>query len=164
LIQETLVTGVGMRLVLVQWLMAFNAVAFTLKWFILSLVLTSISLVLLIWIHISLVWHPIVSTRPLDTAFIHAPLRLLLAVTFLQDFPQALFIVLGWHFNLVKEENRYDQYAWQAVAFIFGFNAAGVFNVGWRLDIVWAVGAVWLLIGQLIQRPKAAQVFVSHSF
>ena len=153
-----------MRLVFIQWLMAFDAVAFTLKWFTVSLVLTSISLALLIWIHVSLFWHPTASTRPLDTAFIHAPLRLLLVVTLLQDFPQALFIVLGWHFNLAKDENHYDKYAWQAVAFIAGFNAVGLLNVGWRLDIVWAVGAIWLLLGQLIQRPKAVQVFVCHSF
>ena len=141
--------------------MAFNIVAFTLKWFIVSLVLTSISLALLIWIHISLFWYPITSTRPLDTAFIHAPLRLLLVVTFLQEFPQVLFIVLGWNFNLVKDEDRYNKYAWRAVAFIAGFNVVGLVNVGWRLDIVWAVGGMWLLIGQMIQTPKAAQVFVS---
>lgn len=145
----------------VQWLMAFNAAAFTLKWFIASLILTSLSLVLLIWIHISLFRHPITSARPLDAAFIHAPLRLSLAVTLLQDFPQALFIVLGWHFNLVKEEEDYNKYAWQAVAFIAAFNAVGLVNVGWRLDVIWTVGAMWLLIGQMIETPKAVQVFVS---
>ena len=141
--------------------MGFNIVAFTLKWFTTSLILTSLSLALLIWLHISLSWYPITSARPLDTAFIHAPLRLLLAVTFLQDFPQVLFIVLGWHFNLVKEEEHYNKYAWQAVAFIVAFNLVGLVNVGWRLDVIWTVGAVWLLIGQMIQTPKAVQVFVS---
>ncbi|KAF8324000.1 hypothetical protein DL93DRAFT_2104407 [Clavulina sp. PMI_390] len=159
--KETLVAGVGMRLVFIQWLMAMNVVAFTLKWFIISLVCTSLSLALLVWVHITLYLHPVASTRPLDTAFIHAPLRLLLILTFLQDLPQVLFIVLGWHFNLVKDEQDYDKWGWQAVAFIVSFNLVGLLEVGWRLDFVWAAAGLWLTLGQLTQRPKAAQVFTS---
>lgn len=152
--------GVGLRLVFIQWLMAINVVAFTLKWFIVSLVCTSLVLALLIWVHITLYLYPAASTRPLDTAFIHAPLRLLLILTFIQDLPQVLFIVLGWYFNLVKDEYKYDKWAWQAVAFIVSFNIVGLIEVAWRLDFVWTVGATWILIGQLTQRPKAASVFV----
>lgn len=155
--------GVGLRLVFIQWLMALNVVAFTMKWFIVSLVATSLVLALLIWVHITLYLYPAASSRPLDIAFIHAPLRLLLVLTFLQDLPQVLFIVLGWHYNLVKEEQEYDKYAWQAVAFIVSFNLAALVEVAWRLDFVWTVGATWLLIGQLVQKPKAASVFVRIS-
>lgn len=161
--QETLVNGVGIRLVLLQWVLAANIVAFTLKWFLASLILTSISLALLVWIHITLYLHPVASTRPLDTLFIHAPLRLLLISIFLQAFPQVLFITLGWHYNLVKDESDFDKWSWQAVAFIVSFNAAGLVEVAWRLDFVWAVGGMWIVLGQLTQRPKAANVFVRTS-
>lgn len=158
--QETIVNGVGLRLVFIQWAMAINVVAFTLKYFIVSLVFTSISLALLIWVHITLYLHPTASTRPLDTAFIHAPLRLLLIITFLQDLPQVLFIVLGWHWSMVKDEERYAEWAWQAVAFIVSFNLAALIEVAWRLDLVWAVGGAWVMVGQLSQKPKALPVFV----
>jgi len=158
--RETVVHGVGVRLVFAQWFMAVNVVAFTLQWFIASLVFTSISLLLLLWIHITLYIYPPHRSRPLDTAVIHTPLRLLLIITFLQDFPQVLFIVLGWyHHNSRPEE--YSKYGWQAVAFIVSFNLVGLIEVALRLDFVWAVAGMWIMVGQLLKRPKPAPVFAS---
>jgi hypothetical protein len=144
--------------------MAANVVAFTLQWFKTSLVFTSVSLALLLWIHVTLQFYPIAPTRPLDVAFIHAPLRLLLVVTFLQELPQLLFIVLGWKWNQVKEEQDVEKWAWQAVAFIVSFNMVALIHVGWKLDLVTAVGALWIVIGQIVYRPKAPPASVSLAF
>ena len=155
--KKTVVHGVGLRLVFVQYFMTLNVVAFTLKWFIASLVFTSFSLLLLVWIHLSLYLYPPNRSRLLDFILIHAPIRLLIVVTFLQHLPQTLFIVLGWTPHMPED---IQEHAWHAVTFIVSFNVLGLIEVALREDLVWAFAGMWIMIGQLIKRPKAAPVFV----
>jgi len=156
--KKTVVHGVGYRLVFVQYFMTLNVVAFTLKWFIASLVFTSLSLLLLVWIHLSLYMYPPNRSRPHDFILIHAPIRLLIVVTFLQHLPQILFIVLGWTPHMPEDVQKH---AWHAVTFIVSFNALGLVEVALREDLVWTLAGMWIMIGQLIERPKAAPVFAA---
>ncbi|KAF9518761.1 hypothetical protein BS47DRAFT_1325078 [Hydnum rufescens UP504] len=158
--QEMMVYGVGLCLVFVQCFMALNIVAFTLKFFIASLVFTSLSLLFLVWIHLSLYMYPPHHSRPVEFILIHTPIRLLIVVTFLQELPQLLFIVLGWTYHASKPDDH-QKHAWQAVAFIVAFNMAGVLEVALRGDFVWAFAGTWIIIGQLIARPKPAPVFAA---
>ncbi|KAF8311926.1 uncharacterized protein EI90DRAFT_2981470 [Cantharellus anzutake] len=159
--RETAVHGVGIRLVILQWVMAANIVAFTLQWFLVSLVLVSISLAFLIWIQITLYMYPSHQSRPFDIVFIHAPLKLLLILTFLQTFPQTLFVILGWYRDKNREQD-YDAFSWHAVAFIVSFNTAGLVEVALRRDFVWTVAGTLIEIAQLIHKPKASNVRVAN--
>jgi len=161
--KETIVHGAGIRLVLLQWVMALNFVAFTLEWFIASLVFSSISLFLLIWIHITLYQYPSARTRPLDIVFIHLPLRLLLVFTFLQILPQTLFVALGWlsnHHRWRWENN--DAFSWHGVAFIVGLNVVGLVEVALWKDIAWTVAGICIQVAQLIHKPKPSNVSVAN--
>lgn len=158
--RETFVHGTGNRLVVLQWVMALNVVAFTFKWFIASLIFSSMSLSLLVWIHITLYMYPSDRTRPFDIVFIHAPLRLLLVFTFLQILPQTLFVVLGWYSD--NQKQNYDAFSWRAVAFIVSFNVAGLVQVAAQKDIVWTVAGIWIETAQFIHKPKPSNVSAAN--
>jgi hypothetical protein len=158
--KKTIVNGVGMRFVLVNWFMAAWAVAWALQSFIASTVFLSLNLLLLIWINLTLLTHPPTSTRPIDTLAIHIPLRLFLVITLLVDLPQSLFITLGWTYPL-EHPNRYANYQWEAFGVIMGTNLLGLIIVILNTDVVWAAGGVWCMLAEIARRPKPAPVFIS---
>lgn len=61
--------------------MALWAISWVMQWFLLSTILQGILLLLLIFSNmVLLIYHPPASSRPLDTALIHAPLRFFLVL------------------------------------------------------------------------------------
>jgi hypothetical protein len=61
------------------------------EWFLISTVLQGIILLLLFYSNVALlIYHAPVSSRPLDTALIHAPLRFFLVLPFSILFPLSL--------------------------------------------------------------------------
>ena len=65
------------------------------QWFLFATILQGLLLVILLYSNIALlIYHPPVSSRPLDTALIHAPLRFFLILPLSILFPLCLLSVL----------------------------------------------------------------------
>jgi hypothetical protein len=89
--KKTLVKGVGVSLVLANWVMAFWAVTFVMQWFIAATALQGVLLLLLIYANVVLlVYHEPTRGRPFDTALIHAPMRFFLILPLSTLFPISL--------------------------------------------------------------------------
>lgn len=160
--KETLVNGVGLRLVVINWLMTAWAALWAMQLFLASTIVLGITTVLLGWIMFSLVWYtpggPL--TRPFDQLLIHAPLKLWFLITLTLDFPLSLFIALDWNYPY----NRPDQYArkqWEAFAFVVSMHTAGVLWVFIRRDLTITIGGLWVVLAVMLQRPKSAPVFAA---
>ncbi|KAG8715204.1 hypothetical protein FRC08_010867 [Ceratobasidium sp. 394] len=160
--KETLVNGVGLRLVVINWLMTAWAALWALQLFLASTIVLGITAVLLGWIIISLTWYtpggPL--TRPLDQLFIHAPMKLWFIITLTLDFPLSLFIALDWNYPY----NRPDMYArkqWEAFAFVVSMHAVGVIWVFIRRDLTVTLGGLWIVLSVMLRRPKSAPVFAA---
>ncbi|CAE6417267.1 unnamed protein product [Rhizoctonia solani] len=160
--KETLVNGVGLRLVVVNWLMTIWAALWAFQLFIPSTVVLGIVTVLLGWIAFSLFWYtpggPL--TRPLDSFFIHSPLKLWFLVTLTMDFPLSLFIALEWNYPYTRPD-MYARKQWEAFAFIVSMHAVGVIWVFFRQDLTITVGGLWIVLSIMLRRPKAAPVFAA---
>ena len=64
------------------------------QWFRVASILQGVMLLLLAYSVIALyIYHPATSERPLDTAFIHAPIRFFLVLTMSLVFPYCLLFV-----------------------------------------------------------------------
>lgn len=160
--KETLVNGVGLRLVVVNWLMTAWAALWALQLFLASTIVLGIVAVLLGWIVFSLFWFtpggPL--TRPFDNLFIHAPLKLWFMITLALDFPLSLSIALGWNYPYTRPD-MYARKQWEAFAFIVSMHAAGVLWVFIRRDLTVTIGGLWIVLSVMLQRPKAAPVFAA---
>ncbi|QRW26045.1 interferon-induced 6-16 family protein [Rhizoctonia solani] len=160
--KETLVNGVGLRLVVVNWLMTAWAALWALQLFIPSTIVLGIVALLLGWIMFSLVWYtpggPL--TRPFDSLFIHSPLKLWFLITLTLDFPLSLFIALEWNYPYTRPD-MYARKQWEAFAFIVSMHAAGVLWVFFRQDLTITIGGLWIVLSILLRRPKGAPVFAA---
>ncbi|KAI5120385.1 hypothetical protein M0805_000165 [Coniferiporia weirii] len=156
--KQALIKGSGLTLVLANCTMGLWAIAWSFKAFILSSVLLGILVILLIYSNIVLyVYHPPVSARPLDTAFIHAPLRLFLILPLTLLLPVSIFIAVG-HYWAQGDTKAYNDYMWEGFGVFFAMNVLGLVFVIMRRDIVWAVGAAWLAASVWKETPKSAPV------
>jgi len=74
--------------------MGLWAIAWILQWFLVCTILQGILLLLLVYSNIVLlIYHPPTSSRPIDTALIHAPLRFFLLLPLAVLFPYCLLYV-----------------------------------------------------------------------
>ncbi|KAF8607369.1 hypothetical protein BDV93DRAFT_520240 [Ceratobasidium sp. AG-I] len=160
--KETLVNGVGLRLVVVNWLMTAWAALWALQLFIASTVVLGLVAVLLGWIVFSLLWYTPggVLTRPFDSLFIHSPLKLWFMITLVLDFPLSLFIGLGWNYPYTRPD-QYARKQWEAFAFVVSMHAVGVLWVFIRRDLTVTIGGLWLVLAVMLKRPKGAPVFAA---
>ncbi|QRV98987.1 signal peptidase complex catalytic subunit Sec11 [Ceratobasidium sp. AG-Ba] len=160
--KETLVNGVGLRLVVVNWLMTAWAALWAMQLFLASSIVLGIAAVLLGWIMFSLIWFtpggPL--TRPFDQLFIHAPLKLWFLITLMLDFPLSLFIALGWNYPYTRPD-MYARKQWEAFAFVVSMHTVGVIWVFIRQDLTVTLGGFWLVLSVMLQRPKSAPVFAA---
>lgn len=160
--KETLVNGVGLRLVVVNWLMTAWAVLWALQLFIPSTIILGMVAILLGWIVFSLVWYtpggPL--TRPFDNLFIHSPLKLWFLITLTLDFPLSLFIALDWNYPYTRPD-MYARKQWEAFAFIASMHSAGVLWVFLRQDLTITIGGLWVVLSIMLRRPKGAPVFAA---
>jgi len=159
--KATLVKGVGVSLVVANWIMALWAISWKLQVWLLSTILLGALIIVLAYANIVLlIYHTPVAARPLDTLFIHVPLRLFLLLPLNQLFWQSLFVTLGWYWKL-GEPDRYDNYAWPGFIVVFTANILALVVVCLRHDIVWCVGAAWLDAALWSKRPKSVEVYAT---
>lgn len=71
------------------------------QWFLIASILQGVMLLLLAYSVIVLyIYHAATSEHPLDTAFIHAPIRFFLVLTMLLTFPYCLLFVMHPYMRL----------------------------------------------------------------
>ncbi|KAF5348795.1 hypothetical protein D9756_009786 [Leucocoprinus leucothites] len=166
--QETknaLIKASGLFLVLSNFVMAAWAITWVMQWFFVSTILQGVLLLLLLYSNIALlVYHPPVSSRPFDTALIHAPLRFFFILPFMLLFPLNLFITLGFVHNpyIPGSDISYSGWhIWPVFGVVLGTNLVGLIVVILRRDIVWTVAATWICVSIWTLRPKPAPVYIT---
>jgi len=158
--KKTITKGVGIALVLANWIMGFWAVAWIMQWFLVSTILLGALLLILIYCNVVvLIYHPPeLKKRPLDVAFIHAPLRFFLVLPLQVMFPYSLFVELGYTWEPGKP-NQYADHQWVGFGVLLLVNLIGLIVIVARKDIVWCVAAVWIDIAIWSAKPKPSTVF-----
>ncbi|KAJ7695107.1 hypothetical protein B0H17DRAFT_1008777 [Mycena rosella] len=166
--KKTLTQGVGLSLVFANWIMALWAVAWVFEWFLVATILQGILLILLLYSNIALLtYHPPTTARPLDMAFIHAPLRFFLVLQFALMFPLNLFIDLGLTHTPIYgtpidfNDRDYNDRPWPGFGVVFGTNFVSLIVVALRRDIVWCVAATWICVSIWALRPKPQVVYIT---
>ncbi|KAF4612903.1 hypothetical protein D9613_011131 [Agrocybe pediades] len=172
--KKAMVSAVGMALVGANCVMALWAIAFIMQWFLISTVLQGIILLLLLFSNIALlIYHPPSSSRPLDTALIHAPIRFFFVLPLHILFPMSLFVALNLRYPqnipvpsppstfpfsaLVAHSGRTP-----ALFVVLGTNLFGLLIVALRRDIVYAVAATWCAISLwTAEYPKPSGVYIT---
>jgi len=159
--KKTITKGVGLALVLANWIMGLWAVAWIMQWFLASTILLGILLLILIYCNVVLlIYHaPEIKKRPLDVAFIHAPLRLFLILPLQVMFPYSLFVELGYTWEPGKP-NQYANHQWAGFGVLLLVNLIGLIVIVIRKDIVWCIAAVWIDIAIWSAKPKPSVVFI----
>jgi len=158
--KKTITKGVGIALVLANWIMGLWAVAWVMQWFLVSTILLGILLLILIYCNVViLIYHrPEIKKRPLDVAFIHAPLRFFLVLPLQVMFPYSLFVELGYTWEPGKP-NQYANHQWAGFGVVLLVNLIGLAVIVVRRDIVWCIAAVWIDIAIWSAKPKPSTVF-----
>ncbi|KAF7294507.1 hypothetical protein MKEN_01443400 [Mycena kentingensis (nom. inval.)] len=162
--KATLTKAVGLSLVSANWLMAAWAVAWVFEWFIGATVLAGLQLLFLLYSNISLlIYHAPTSSRPIDTALIHAPLRFFFVLQFALLFPLTLFIALGLTNTPMYDGTPvdYNKYGWPGLGVVVGTQIISLLVVFFRRDIVWCVAATWICVSLWSLRPKAQGVYIA---
>ncbi|KAK0205376.1 hypothetical protein DFS33DRAFT_1373801 [Desarmillaria ectypa] len=162
--KKTLIKGSGFSLVSSNWVMALWAIAWTLKWFLVSTILQGILLLLLLYSNVVLlIYHPPTAKRPFDTMLIHAPMRFFLVLQIGLMFPLSLFVTLGLVQTPTAPGPPIDPnaYQWPGFGVVFGTNVLGLLVVVLRRDIVWCVAATWICVSIWSLRPKPAPVYIT---
>ncbi|KAA1471944.1 hypothetical protein DENSPDRAFT_859225 [Dentipellis sp. KUC8613] len=159
--KKTVVKGVGMAVVLANFVMAGWAVAWVFQLFLASTILLGLLVLLLIYANlVLLIYHPPTSQRPLDHLFIHVPVRLFLILPLSLLFPYSLFVTLGLAWDPAHPDH-YDQHQWASFGVILGVNILALLFVVVRRDITWCVGATWICVSLWARRPKPAPVYIT---
>ncbi|KAL9709364.1 hypothetical protein Ac2012v2_007720 [Leucoagaricus gongylophorus] len=133
------------------------------QWFLVSTILQGLLVLFLLYSNVALlVYHPPVSSRPFDTALIHAPLRFFFVLPFMLLFPLNLFITLGFIRDPSVPDTSYDTWhLWPVFGVFLGTNLIGLAVVILRRDIVWTAAATWICISIWSLRPKPAPIYVT---
>ncbi|KZP30798.1 hypothetical protein FIBSPDRAFT_777025 [Athelia psychrophila] len=161
--KRTLTKGVGLSLVLANWVMAGWAIAWVMQAFLTSTILLGVLIVLLLYANMNLlVYHAPTGARPFDIALIHAPLRFFLILPASLLFPYSLFITLGLSYDPAHAGTQYDGHAMAGFDVVLGTNLLGLLVIVLRRDIVWAVAATWISISVFSARPKPAPVYITE--
>ncbi|KAH9974272.1 hypothetical protein BGW80DRAFT_1458348 [Lactifluus volemus] len=143
------------KLVMAGW-----AIAWVFEAFLTSTILLGILTLLLIYSNLVLfVYHVPTWHRPLDLAFIHAPVRLFLILPLSLLFPYSLFVTLGHAWN-PSHPDQYDRKQWEGFTYLLIVNIVGLLIVVLRRDWVWCLGATWVCISIWLKEPKPIAIYV----
>jgi len=156
--KATLTKGVGMGIVIANWLMALWPIFFVLELWLASTIILGALIATLVYANIVLlIYHAPVSSRPLDMIFIHAPARMLLLLPLNILFWQSLFITLGMYWDY-GQPGHFRDYAWEGFTVVLLSNLLAMAATLLRKDIVWCIGTAWLDVAIWTARPKSTAV------
>ncbi|PVG01626.1 hypothetical protein CPB86DRAFT_81640 [Serendipita vermifera] len=143
--KKALVHGTGMTFVISNWLIAGYAIAVSTQAFIPAAILISLVVLCLIFVNLRLlIYYPASWTQPFDYMLLHAPARLFLLVTSNLFLPLTIFIAIGDDWTVPSRQGDL-QYPWEGFAVIATVGILATIIAGWRRDLVWSAGTVWLL-------------------
>lgn len=153
---EILVKGVGLRLSLVNLLMAGWILAFVLKAFVIAQVLLILVILLVGSMWATLLWYPASLRRPLDFTFIHMPIRMFGAILLQVDFWQGGLLALRYyrHPDGTKHpgwESQHSAHSWIMFALIILVALINATEVFVLTDWVWATSCVYLIVALLLE-------------
>jgi hypothetical protein len=153
-----------------------NLIVQVLNVFLVSTILQGILLLLLIYANIVLlVYHAPTSSRPFDTALIHAPLRFFLILPLSLLFPISLLYALPLSFigsysdvhgsitlHLTHKPDipEHQNQQWPGFLVVLLSNFLGLLVIIIRHDIVWCVAAVWVCVSIWTEGQKHGLIFV----
>jgi hypothetical protein len=158
--KNTIVKGVGLALVFANWVMAGWAIAWVFEGFLASTILLGILTLLLIYSNVVLiVYHVPTWRRPLDLAFIHAPVRLFLILPLSVLFPYSLFITLGHGWDR-GHPGHSDRYQWEGFAYLLVVDILGLLIIALRNDWVWCLGATWVSVSIWLNGPDPMPIHI----
>jgi len=158
--KSSIVKGVGLALVFANWIMAGWAIAWVFEAFLASTILLGILTLLLLYSNVVLiVYHVPTWNRPLDLAFIHAPVRLFLILPLSLLFPYSLFVTLG-HVWDPAHPDHIDKHQWEGFAYILLINIVGILIIAARHDWVWCLGATWVCVSIWLKQPKPMPIYI----
>ncbi|KAI0246108.1 hypothetical protein BJV78DRAFT_1257681 [Lactifluus subvellereus] len=156
----TIIKGVGLALVFANWAMAGWAIAWVFEAFLTSTILLGILTLLLIYSNVVLiVYHVPTWHRPLDLAFIHAPVRLFLILPLSLLFPYSLFVTLGHAWN-PSHPDQHEKKQWEEFTYLLIVNIIGLLIVALRRDWVWCLGATWVCVSIWLKKPKPIAIYI----
>ncbi|EKM75927.1 hypothetical protein AGABI1DRAFT_131825 [Agaricus bisporus var. burnettii JB137-S8] len=161
--KKALIKGVGLSLVFSNFVMAIWAITWVMEWFLIGTILQGILILLLLYSNMALlIYHPPVSSRPFDTALIHAPLRFFFVLPFSLLFPLNLFITLGFVHTPISDGASYTPWhVWPIFGVVLGTNLVGLLVVILRRDIVWTIAATWICVSIWSERPKPTPIYAT---
>ncbi|KAH9988102.1 hypothetical protein BJV74DRAFT_878265 [Russula compacta] len=158
--KSTIVKGVGLALVFANWVMAGWAIAWVFEAFLTSTILLGILVLLLLYSNVVLiVYHVPTWSRPLDLAFIHAPVRLFLILPLSLLFPHSLFVALGHAWDPTRPDQM-DRKQWEGFVYILTVNIIGLFIIALRDDWVWCLGATWVCVSIWLKKPEPVPIYI----
>ncbi|KAI0267415.1 hypothetical protein BC834DRAFT_871219 [Gloeopeniophorella convolvens] len=159
--KNTIIKGVGIALVLANVVMAGWAIAWTFGAFLTSTILLGVLTLLLLYCNVVLItYHVPTWSRPLDIAFIHAPVRLFFILPLSLLFPYSLFVTLGHAWNPAHPDH-YDKHQWEGFAVLLAVNVIGLLVIATRHDLVWCIGATWVCVAIWLEDPKPVPVYIT---
>jgi len=169
--RDTIIHAVGIRFVLANLCMGLWTLFFSLRYFLVSEIFLLLALVLLISVWaLLLVYPPSIRKRPMDTFFIHAPMRMFLVILLNVDVWQNGLLAFRWYKYIGEEpfspdrpgkwEGEHSKHSWIAFGVIMAVGLINAFIVFIGRDVVWAVSSIFLYIALLIKGPKPAQIFI----
>ncbi|KAG8868778.1 hypothetical protein FRB97_001934 [Tulasnella sp. 331] len=159
--KELLAYGVGLRLVFVNWIMIIWSILFTLKFWTPAAVVLGVLVLFVMWINVSLLWYPTHANHPLDTLFIHVPMRLFLLLFLLSVLPQNIFIALDWVYSPDHPERDYDNRSTEGFITVIIVHILGLVWVLVRRDLFWTVGGVYVCFATMGKRPKPTMIYAA---
>jgi len=169
--KDTILHAIGLRFVLANVCMAFWTLFFSMRQFLVSEIFLLIALALLIscWA-LCLVYPPNFKSRPMDTIFIHAPIRMFLVMLLVVDVWQNGLLAFRWYKYVGPEpispsrpgrwEGEHSKHSWIAFGVVLAVGLINAFIVFISRDVVWALSAIFIYIALVIKGPKPAQLFI----
>jgi len=169
--KDTIIHAVGLRFVLANVCMSLWTLFFSLRYFLVSEIFLLLALVLVVSIWAMLLVYPSnFTSRPMDTFFIHAPIRMFLVLLLVVDVWQNGLLAFRWFKYIGPEptspdrpgkwEGEHNVHSWIAFGVVMGVGLINAFIVFIGRDVVWALSAIFLYIALVIKGPKPAQVFI----
>ncbi|KAJ7746896.1 hypothetical protein DFH07DRAFT_924082 [Mycena maculata] len=161
--KRTLTKGVGLSLVLANWVMALWAVAWIFEWFLAATIFQGLLLILLLYTNITLLtYHAPTTSRPLDMALIHAPLRFFFVLQFALMFPLTLFVQLGLTYTPVFDgAPDYQSHPWPGFGVVLGTNLVSLVVIALRRDVVWCAASTWICVSMWTLPYKPQVVYIT---
>ncbi|ORY43255.1 hypothetical protein BCR35DRAFT_297473 [Leucosporidium creatinivorum] len=166
-----LVNGVGLRLAAVNILMAVWTLCFVFgpkgqAWFIAAEIILLLVFVLALSMWATLFYYPSTHRRPIEFAFAHVPIRMLLIILLEVDIWQGGLLALGYYRHPTGDkphwEAKHSMHSWIIFGIVLGVALLQAVQVFYQRDVVWAACSILLYVALCLNSEgKSPPVFIA---